>query len=109
MSNKYGAKKTMIDGITFDSKKEAHRYVELKVMESDGKIKGLELQPEYELVPKFRKNGKSFRSIKYRADFRYIEDGDTVIEDVKGKWTEVFKIKRKLFEWRYPELSLRIT
>ena len=59
--NKYGARKTVIDGITFDSKREAIRYQELKLLERAGEIKDLELQPKYILQPKYCKNGKSIR------------------------------------------------
>ena len=113
MYKKYHNKKTVADGIKFDSKLEAKRYGQLKLMERAGVIRDLELQPEYELIPSFRKNGKTWRRTVYKADFRYIlcEDDKIIIEDVKGSTvviTDVFRLKQKLFEYRYPELSIKI-
>lgn len=106
--NKYRNRKTIIDGITFDSRREAERYRELRLMEKANLILHLELQPVYELQAKFRHNGKTERAITYKADFRYEENGRIVVEDVKGMETEVFKIKRKLFLYRYPDIDFRI-
>ena len=113
MYRKYHNKKTVIDGIKFDSKIEAERYAQLKILERAGVIRDLELQPEYELIPLFRKNGKTWRKTVYKADFRYIlaENDKTIIEDVKGSTaviTDVFRLKQKLFEYRYPELTIKI-
>ena len=113
MYRKYRNTKTVIDGIKFDSKLEAERYAQLKIMERAGVIRNLELQPEYELIPSFRKNGKTWRKTAYKADFRYIlvEDDITIIEDVKGSTeviTDVFRLKQKLFEYKYPELTIKI-
>lgn len=100
---KYGNRKTVVGGKEFDSKAEAKRYEELEFMESAGKIKALELQPEFLLQDKFRYRGKTERAVKYIADFKYfdVEKGVYVVEDVKGVETEVFKIKRKLFLKKY--------
>lgn len=107
--HKYNAKKTTIDGHTFDSKAEAARYQELKLLQMAGEISGLELQPEFVLVDAFKDaTGKRHRAIKYRADFRYTEGGKTIIEDVKGVKTRVFRLKQKLFLRRY-DYELRIT
>ena len=106
--SKYFNKKVVIDGHKFDSIAESRRYKELKLLEKAGKIKNLELQPKFLLQDKFKKDGKTFRKIEYVADFGYIEQEKKVIEDVKGKETEVFKIKRKMFEYRYPELIFKI-
>ena len=113
MYRKYHNKKTFIDGIKFDSKLEAERYEQLKILERAGVIRDLELQPEYELIPSFKKNGKTWRKTVYKADFRYIlvEDDITIIEDVKGSTaviTDVFRLKQKLFEYKYPELTIKI-
>ena len=113
MYKKYHNKKTVIDGIKFDSKLEAERYAQLKMMERAGVIRDLELQPEYELIPSFRKNGKIWRRTLYKADFRYIlaEDDSYIIEDVKGSTsviTDVFRLKQKLFEYKYPEYTISI-
>lgn len=89
--------KTVVDGITFDSKKEARRYKELMLLLQAGKITNLELQKKYELIPKQRKsNGKLELACSYVADFVYIEGGIQVVEDVKGKATRDYIIKRKL-------------
>ena len=99
--NKYKNKKTTIDNITFDSKNESNRYLELKILLKSGLIKDLVLQPAFELQPKFKYQGKTERSITYKADFQYTEDGKTVVEDVKGFETKDFIIKRKLFLNKY--------
>lgn len=103
---KYGNRKTVIDGVAFDSKAEAERYAELKLLERAGIIRDLQLQPKFPLIPTFRKNGKTFRGITYVADFAYTENGRKVVEDVKGFKTEVYKIKRKLFEYTYRDITL---
>ena len=108
MQSKYKNKKTQIDMYIFDSAKEAKRYKELKLLEMAGEISNLELQPRFLLQESFRKNGKTYRKIEYVADFKYIEKGKTIVEDVKGVQTDVFKLKHKLFEKKYPELELRI-
>ena len=102
--SKYGNKKTYVDGIKFDSKKEANRYIELKTLLLAGKITGLELQKSYVLIPAqyLNINGKRKcieRPLKYVADFVYHQDGKTVVEDVKGRKTPAYIIKRKLMLW----------
>lgn len=101
--SKYKAKKVVIDGITFDSKKEAGRYQELKLLERAGAIKGLVLQPRFLLQDKFKYKGKTERKIEYIADFKYMDTktGKVVVEDVKGYKTDVYKLKRKLFLKKY--------
>lgn len=113
MYRKYHNTKTVADGIKFDSKLEAERYAQLKILERAGAIKGLELQPSFELLPSFRKNGKTWRKTVYKADFWYIlAEGDRIIiEDVKGSTaviTDVFRLKQKLFEYKYPEYTISI-
>lgn len=95
-----------IDGIVFHSKREAWRYWELKSLQRAGTITDLELQPEYELIPAFEYRGKKERAIKYRADFRYKNRaGETIVEDVKGHKTDVYKIKRKMLLSMYPDIN----
>lgn len=110
--NKYNAKKTVVDGITFDSIKESVRYQELKFLVYEGVIRDLELQPRYDVVV----NGHKI--CYYKADFRYFdnEKGKQVIEDVKAmpktaKGQKAFKstpawrmyrLKKKLVEALYP-------
>ena len=106
--SKYRNKKTQIGMYVFDSIAESKRYKELALLEKAGQIKGLELQPKFLLQEKKKKNGKTYRKIEYIADFMYIENGKVIIEDVKGMETDVFKLKRKMFEYKYPEFELRI-
>ena len=95
---KYGNRKVELMGYTFDSKKEADRFLELRAAEKAGVIKDLALQVNFELIPAQKdENGKVIeRSCVYRADFVYLEDGKMVVEDAKGMRTDVYKIKRKL-------------
>ena len=106
--NKYRNKKIQIDMYVFDSIAESKRYKELALLQKAKKIENLQLQPKFLLQESFKKNGKTYRKIEYIADFMYEENGQVIVEDVKGKETEVFKLKRKLFEKKYPELELRI-
>lgn len=102
--SKYHNTKTEVDGIRFDSKKEANRYCELKLLERQGLIANLELQPVFVL-----QEGKGL-TIKYKADFRYLEpDGNYVVEDVKSKgtMTAVYRLKKKLLLKQYPGLDFR--
>lgn len=99
--SKYSSAKTDVDGIRFDSKKEAEFYAELKLRERAGEISHLRLQPRYLLQEAFKYEGKQYREIEYIADFEYIENGITVVVDVKGFRTAVYMIKRKLFLYRY--------
>lgn len=100
-TGKYHARKTTVDGITFDSRKEADRYLVLKGMEEDGLIEDLRRQVRYELVPAFDVDGRHYRPVYYVADFVYVEGGREVVEDVKGMRTDVYKLKSKLFARRY--------
>ena len=106
--SKYHNKKVQIDMYVFDSIAESRRYKELALLEKAGQIKELELQPRFLLQESFKKNGKTYRKIEYIADFMYLQDGKIIIEDVKGKETEAFKLKHKLFEHRYPGYELKI-
>lgn len=92
--NKYNNKKTIIDGIQFDSKKEANRYWQLRMLERSGAIAQLELQPRYPIII----NGEKICT--YVADFRYfdLKLGKEVVEDVKGIQTAIFKLKKKLMK-----------
>jgi len=124
--SKYGNTKTVLDGHTFDSKAEAKRYQELKLLEKAQEIFNLELQPKFTLVPKTKKR----RAITYTADFAYNveinnEDcencefypdkcGDcrykVVVEDVKSPATakdKTYIVKRNLFEYQNPNVDFR--
>lgn len=103
---KYHSKKTVIDGHTFDSRKEATRYLVLKGEEKAGWISELETQVKFELIPAiFEGKGKDRKCIQracnYYADFKYIKDGQTIVEDTKGFRTKEYLIKKKLMRWRY--------
>lgn len=97
--NKYNAKKATVDGHTFDSKREAERYCELKLFLKAELIRNLELQPRFLLQDKFKdKTGTTHRKIEYVADFMYVDkDEKKIVEDVKGVMTDVYKLKKKLF------------
>ena len=105
---KYGNKKTTVDGITFDSLKEAKRYKELSLMQRAGMIQDLQMQVKYILIPAQREpdtvgarggvhKGKLIeRECTYVADFVYKENGQTVVEDTKGFRTKDYLLKRKM-------------
>ena len=113
---KYKNKKVTIDGITFDSHKEARRYGYLSLLEKAGEITNLARQVEYELIPVQKqtteytdKKGKTRRktavlerAVKYIADFVYFnKNGDIVVEDAKGVRTKEYVITRKLMLYMY--------
>lgn len=121
---KYGNKKTSVGGKEFDSKKEARRYQELQLLQWSGQIQNLQTQVKYVLIPTqreasfevyksgpnkgHRKPGKVLEcECSYIADFVYTQDGETVVEDVKGYRDPSsaayakFVIKRKLMLERY--------
>ena len=103
MVAKYHNKKVKYDGYTFDSIREKNYYIKLKLLEKSGKIKELELQKEFELQPSFKLNNKTSRKITHRADFTYktTEDDKLHVVDVKGFRTDVYRLKKKLFEYKY--------
>ena len=113
--NKYGNRKVIVDGITFDSRREARRYQELKMLERCGAISDLQRQVEYELIPtqrekstrvytKGRKKGQPIegkiieKAVTYIADFVYKDNltGKVVVEDAKGMRTRDYILKRKM-------------
>ncbi len=105
--NKFGNKKTHIGSLTFDSKKEATRYLYLKSLSDSGVISELELQPKFELIPKFTSNGETHRPVTYSADFRYKSGVSIVVEDVKSEATaqdKTYIVKKKLFLYQNPEI-----
>jgi hypothetical protein len=100
--NKYGAIKTVVDGITFHSKKEAERYKQLALLESTGKIDNLRLQPRIPLMVNGVKIGH------YVGDFQYVHQGTQILEDVKSiaTRTPVYKIKKKILETYDPPVVI---
>lgn len=118
MRSKYGSRKQTVSGIIFDSRKEARRFQELRLLELAGEISDLRLQVKYVLIPTQR--APSFEVYKrgpnkgrrkpgevmekecaYIADFVYTKGGETVVEDAKGVRTKEYIIKRKLMLERY--------
>lgn len=113
-AHKYGAKKAVVDGVTFHSQAEARRYRELKLLEKAGAIWELELQPKFDLlVPstsgylsraiKARIRGGNFKVGTYTADFKYRDPATVpyVVEDVKGVRTAVYRLKKRMVEAQY--------
>lgn len=101
--NKFNAKKTDVGSIRFDSRKEADRWMQLRLMERAGEIKDLKRQVRVEIVPKT----DGFLGVWYIADFVYWDNrtGEEVWEDVKGYKRsaayQIFRIKQKLMYWRF--------
>ena len=104
-TSKYGAKKTEINGIVFDSKKEAKRYLQLLDMVAIGQIDNLRRQVAYELIPSQRDDAGHVveRACVYKADFVYTDKdtGTEIVEDTKGVRTDAYIIKRKLMLEKY--------
>ncbi len=107
--SKYKNKKTVVDGITFDSKAESEYYLVLKEMLAAGEIKDMRLQPVYVLQEKCVRNGKKLQAITYKADFEVLHlNGTLEVIDIKGEETEAFKIKAKMFQYKYPNMKLTL-
>ena len=102
--SKYRNKKVVIDGIKFDSKKEANYYTYLKILKDAGKIWNLELQKKFVLQSSFKLKGKTYRAITYIADFVYEDDKGLHVVDVKSAATKkdkIYRLKKKLFAYKY--------
>lgn len=114
MKTKYYNKKTCVNGIEFDSRKEARRYQELLLLQRGGVIQNLKMQVKYNLIPaqyetyeRYGKNGQRLKDgqrllekeCSYIADFVYTENGKEIVEDTKGIKTKDYIIKRKLMLW----------
>lgn len=99
---KYRNEKTEVDGILFDSKKEAKRYWDLKILERAGKIKDLQRQQWFVLIPSIRlSTGTAQRPTQYQADFVYfdLDKQITIVEDAKGHRTKEYILKKKLMKF----------
>lgn len=96
--SKYGNQKTEVNGVKYDSKKEAKRAEQLELQQRLGIISDLERQKKYVLQPSFKFLGKTIREISYVADFVYKENGELVVEDVKSpaSRTPVYLLKKKM-------------
>jgi hypothetical protein len=102
---KYNNKRIRVDGILFDSKLEADYYLQLKIKLKAGLIRGFCRQPEFILQEGFADR----KPIVYKADFIiFYPDGTAEIIDTKGMETETFKLKKKLFQEKFPGLELKI-
>lgn len=113
MYRKYHNKKTTVNGLNFDSKKEAKRYIELKTLEGKGEISELQMQVKFTLIPAQREpdtvgkrgglhKGKVIeKECSYIADFVYVKNGQVIVEDTKGFRTPEYIIKRKLMLYLY--------
>lgn len=104
--SKYHAKKVEIEGVLFDSKKEAQGWVRLQNLQRMGVISELQRQVRFELVPK----QKDERAVYYVADYVFKEGDKLVVADCKSSMTKKlpsYIIKRKLFKFRYPEYEFR--
>lgn len=108
--SKFRAEKTEVDGIVFDSKLESRFYLHLKELTELGEVLEFSLQPEFILQDKFKREGKTVQPIKYKSDFWVKwKDGREEIIDTKGTMLTVeFKLKRKMFWYRYPHLTLKL-
>lgn len=106
--SKYNNKKVVIDNIRFDSKEEALYYLYLKEKKKLGQVIKFELQPKFILLKSYMKYGRKIQSMSYTPDF-YVEwaDGTKEYIDVKGMSTQASEIRRKLFDYFYPDLTLR--
>ena len=104
--NKYKNQKTQYKGISFDSKKECEYFIYLESLEAQGAISELQRQVRFELQPAFKHNGKTIRSINYVADFTFKDkDGQLHIVDTKGIKTEVYKLKKKMMQFKGLEIE----
>lgn len=105
--NKYKNKKVEVDGVKFDSKHEAEYYLYLKKLKKEGKIKDFGLQHKFELQPSFKKYGKTHRAITYTTDFSVVhKDGTLEHIDIKGMETQQGVMRRKMFDYKYPNEKL---
>ena len=97
--SKYHSRKITVNGIVFDSHREARRYQELQLLLRAGEISQLEMQKKYTLIPAQKKpSGGTERAVTYTADFVYIDNrtGKETVEDAKGMKTQQYIIRRKL-------------
>lgn len=105
---KYNAVRVEKDGHRFDSKMEAARYDELKILEQAKQIGGLYVHPQFLLQHAIQVGLKVVPAIAWNADFAYWEDGRLIVEDVKGRDTREASLKHKLFKEKFPNYELRI-
>jgi hypothetical protein len=105
--SKYGAKRVVVDGESFDSQIEASRWSFLRIMERQGEITHLERQVEYKLIVNGVDCGSYFADAKYFTRPTNTQRGEYVIEDTKGVKTDIYKLKKKLVEALYPGVKIK--
>lgn len=109
---KYKNRSVWVNGYVFQSTFEGMRYKQLLILEENGTIEQLELQPKFRLLQGFKvKTNEGFKTqypIQYFADFRYLKNGMVVVEDTKGYETETYKIKKKIFLFRLGEFGVDV-
>lgn len=106
--NKYGNKKIIINGVTYDSKAEYKYINDLELKQKAGYISNLKTKPRYILLESFKDNqGNTIRQISYKPEAYYIENGQEIVLEVKSKptITEAYTIRKKLFLKRYPHIK----
>lgn len=107
-ASKYHNTRTLLDGIRFDSAKEADYYCQLKILQKAGQVIKIELQPKFELQEGFTSQFGKERPIIYKADFKvFYKDGHIEVVDVKGFKTKEYNIKRKVFLYHYPQFIFK--
>lgn len=108
---KYKSKQTIVDGIKFQSKLEAERYLQLKFLLRADEIADLKLQPEFQIFEGYIDplTGEKHKSRYYIGDFQYVDvrNHQTIVEDTKGVETDVFKLKWELVQEKFPEYVFR--
>lgn len=105
--SKYKSRKTKVDNILFDSIAEANYYNRLKLLQKAGEVRCFEIQPTYILQEGYKRGNRKVQPITYKADFLVTyADGRNELIDVKGMKTEVYKMKKKMLEYRYPDLEI---
>lgn len=106
--HKYGARKTVVDGIKFDSQLEAKYYYHLMTLKQLDQVEEIELQPEFLIQEKKKYKSETIRKIVYKLDFKVVyNDGYTEYIDVKGMTTPVSQLKLKLVKGMYPDVNFK--
>ena len=109
---KYHSRKTVVDGIPFDSKLEAERFIQLKLLRKAGEISDLKLKPQFQIFKGYTDpdTGERHGSRYYEADFQYLDlrSHCVIVEDTKGIETDVFRLKWEFVQSEYPEYIFRM-
>ena len=109
---KYHSRKTEVNGIMFDSKLEAERYVQLRLLQKAGEISDLKLKPQFQIFMGYTdsETGERHGSRYYEADFKYLDLAThcVIVEDTKGIETDVFRLKWELVQSEYPQYLFRL-